>query len=61
MFPISTIISLILFPLGFYVLIKGADWLVNGASGIAKRLNISELVIGLTIVAFGTSLPELFV
>jgi cation:H+ antiporter len=47
--------------IGFIFLIKGADFLVNGGSSIGKRLNISDLVIGLTVVAFGTSLPELFV
>lgn len=51
----------ILFILGFVVLIKGADFLVDGASSIAKENNIPELVIGLTIVSFGTSLPELIV
>ena len=44
--------------LGFVMLIKGADWFVDGACGIAKRLGIPELVIGLTIVAMGTSAPE---
>ncbi|MBN1494931.1 calcium/sodium antiporter [Candidatus Peregrinibacteria bacterium] len=47
--------------IGFVVLIKGADYLVEGASSIAKRFKISDLVIGLTIVAFGTSAPELLV
>ena len=47
--------------LGFVVLILGADWLVNGASGLAKRLHVPDLVIGLTVVAFGTSAPELMV
>ena len=47
--------------IGFVVLIKGAGLLVDGASSIAKRLRVSELVIGLTIVAFGTSSPELIV
>lgn len=47
--------------LGFVFLIKGAGFLVDGASSLAKKLNISNLVIGLTIVAFGTSAPELFV
>lgn len=47
--------------LGFVPLILGATWLVNGASAIAKKKNISNLVIGLTIVAFGTSSPELVV
>jgi len=46
---------------GFVLLIKGADFLVNGASSIARRFHVSDLVIGLTIVAFGTSTPELFV
>ena len=46
---------------GFTLLTFSADWLINGASGLAKRLNISDLVIGLTIVAFGTSAPELVV
>ena len=47
--------------IGFILLIKGADFLVNGASSIARRMHVSDLVIGLTIVAFGTSTPELFV
>ena len=51
----------ILFVLGFIILIKGADLLVSGSSAIAKKFNIPDLVIGLTIVAFGTSAPELFV
>ncbi|MEP2026401.1 MAG: calcium/sodium antiporter [Reichenbachiella sp.] len=51
----------VLFILGFLLLIKGADILVEGASSIAKKNNISELVIGLTIVSFGTSMPELIV
>ncbi|NCN83161.1 MAG: calcium/sodium antiporter [Candidatus Pacebacteria bacterium] len=50
-----------LFALGFVVLIKGADILVDGAAAIAKKFHISNLVIGLTIVAFGTSAPELAV
>lgn len=51
----------ILLIIGFVLLTLSADWLINGASGLAKRLNISDLVIGLTIVAFGTSAPELVV
>lgn len=47
--------------LGLTFLIKGADWLVAGASSLSKRLGVSALVIGLTVVAFGTSSPELVV
>lgn len=47
--------------LGFVALVKGADWLVDGASAIAKRSGVSDLVIGLTVVAFGTSMPEFVV
>lgn len=47
--------------IGFVVLILGANYLVEGASGLAKRFNVSDLVIGLTVVAFGTSAPELVV
>lgn len=54
-------LTYLLIPVGFYFLIKGGDLLVDGASSIAKRLGISSLVIGLTIVAFGTSAPELIV
>lgn len=46
---------------GFYLLFKGADWMVDGAGRIARRLGISILVIGLTVVAFGTSAPEIVV
>ena len=46
---------------GFVVLVKGADWLVDGASSVAKHFGISDLVIGLTVVAFGTSMPEFVV
>lgn len=55
------IISVLLIIVGFILLIKGADFLVIGASGVAKKLKISEMVIGLTIVAMGTSMPELMV
>ncbi|MEJ8801510.1 calcium/sodium antiporter [Pontibacter sp. H249] len=50
-----------LFIVGFVFLIKGADILVSGASSIAKRYGLSDMVVGLTIVSFGTSLPELII
>lgn len=53
--------SMILLILGFVLIIKGADLLVTGGSSLAKTLHVSDLVIGLTVVAFGTSLPELSV
>lgn len=53
--------NFILLALGFILLLKGADWFVDAASSIANKLHISQLIIGLTIVAMGTSLPEAFV
>ena len=55
------IINILLIMLGFFLLIKGADILIDGASNIAKKFHIPEIVIGLTIVAIGTSMPELMV
>ncbi len=55
------IISVILIILGFILLIKGAEYLVDGSSNIAKKFHIPEIIIGLTIVSIGTSMPELFV
>lgn len=52
------IIAIVLLVAGFALLIKGADWFVEGAAGIAARFGIPQLVIGLTIVAMGTSAPE---
>lgn len=52
------VIQLALLALGFVMLVKGADWFVDGASGIAEKFHIPQLVIGLTIVAMGTSAPE---
>ncbi|MCQ2335519.1 MAG: calcium/sodium antiporter [Paludibacteraceae bacterium] len=46
---------------GFALLVKGADWLVDGASSIARQMGVSDLIIGLTVVAFGTSMPEFVV
>ncbi|MBL4648749.1 MAG: calcium/sodium antiporter [Aureispira sp.] len=54
-------IALALLIFGFLILIKGADFLVDGASAVAKKFNISDMIIGLTIVSFGTSAPELVV
>ncbi|PCJ65964.1 MAG: sodium:proton exchanger [Bacteroidetes bacterium] len=51
----------VLFVIGFVVLIKGADFLVSGSASVAKKYNISDIVIGLTIVSMGTSMPELIV
>ncbi|MEY4048547.1 MAG: hypothetical protein RL284_2098, partial [Bacteroidota bacterium] len=51
-------LTYILFVIGFVLLISGANILVEGSASIAKKLNISSIVIGLTIVAFGTSAPE---
>lgn len=55
------VISVILIIVGFALLIKGADFLVDGASNVAKKFHIPEIIIGLTIVSIGTSMPELFV
>ncbi|MDR9419544.1 calcium/sodium antiporter [Gracilimonas sp.] len=55
------LIPILWLTLGLLLLIKGADWLVDGATALAKKFNISDLAIGLTIVAFGTSAPELVV
>lgn len=54
-------VAIIFIIVGFIALVKGADFLVDGASAIAKRFGISDLVIGLTVVAFGTSMPEFVV
>ena len=52
------ILNIVLLVIGFIILIKGADFFVDGASGIAGNFKVSKMVIGLTIVAFGTSAPE---
>lgn len=54
-------VEILLLIAGFVILVKGADFLVAGASSVAKRFNISNLAIGLTVVSFGTSAPELLV
>jgi len=53
--------SIIFLIVGFVVLVKGADWLVEGGSALARKYHVSDLAIGLTVVAFGTSMPELVV
>jgi len=57
----DSLIPLLLLILGFVALILGANWLVNGATSVGIRAKLSPLIIGLTIVAFGTSLPEMIV
>ena len=52
------LVQILLLAIGFFMLVKGADWFVDGSAGIAKKLGIPQLVIGLTIVAMGTSAPE---
>ena len=54
-------LQVLLLVIGFVLLIKGADWLVDGASSVASNFKVSKLLIGLTIVAFGTGAPELAV
>ncbi len=54
-------IDYLLITAGFILLIFGANFLVDGSSGLAKRFNVSNLIIGLTVVAFGTSAPELVI
>ncbi len=55
------ILDIVLLIVGFFLLVKGADKLVDGSASIAKKFGLSSLVIGLTIIAFGTSAPELIV
>ena len=52
------LVQILLLAVGFFMLMKGADWFVEGSAGIAKKMGIPQLVIGLTIVAMGTSAPE---
>ena len=53
--------AVLLFVFGLILLIKGGDWFVDGATGIAKRFRISDILIGATVVSIGTTLPEVMV
>lgn len=55
------VVPVLLFILGFGLLIKGGDWFVDGATGIAKKLHLPDLLIGATVVSIGTTLPEVMV
>lgn len=52
------ILQVLLLLVGFLLLVKGADWFVEGAASVAKKMGIPQLIVGLTIVAMGTSMPE---
>ncbi|MBQ3491337.1 MAG: sodium:calcium antiporter, partial [Oscillospiraceae bacterium] len=53
--------AVILFAIGLVLLIKGGDWFVDGATGIARRFKIPEIIVGATVVSIGTTLPEVMV
>ncbi len=55
------LVSVILFAIGLVLLIKGGDWFVDGATGIAKRFHLPDIVVGATVVSIGTTLPEVMV
>ena len=55
------LLSVLLFAVGLVLLIKGGDWFVDGATGIAKRFNLPDIVVGATVVSIGTTLPEVMV
>ena len=55
------LMSVILFAVGLVLLIKGGDWFVDGATGLAKRFNLPDIVVGATVVSIGTTLPEVMV
>ena len=55
------LVSVLLFAVGLVLLIKGGDWFVDGATGIAKRFNLPDIVVGATVVSIGTTLPEVMV
>ena len=55
------IVSVLLFAVGFLLLIKGGDWFVDGATGIARRFHLPDIIVGATVVSIGTTLPEVMV
>ena len=55
------VVAVLLFLLGLILLIKGGDWFVDGATGIAHRFHVPEILIGATVVSIGTTLPEVMV
>ena len=55
------LVPVLLFVLGLVLLIKGGDWFVDGATGIAERFHVPEIIIGATVVSIGTTLPEVMV
>ena len=55
------LVPILLFILGFALLIKGGDWFVDGSTDLAHRFHVPELIIGATVVAIGTTLPEVLV
>ena len=55
------VVPILLFTLGLVLLIKGGDWFVDGATGIAKRFHVPDILIGATVVSIGTTLPEVMV
>ena len=54
-------LQILLFVIGLFMLIKGGDWFVDGAAGVARRFHLPELLIGATVVSIGTTLPEVMV
>ncbi|MBR5868747.1 MAG: sodium:calcium antiporter, partial [Clostridia bacterium] len=55
------LVPVLLFVLGLVLLIKGGDWFVDGATGLARRFHIPEIIVGATVVSIGTTLPEVMV
>ena len=55
------LVSVLLFAVGFLLLIKGGDWFVDGATGLARRFHLPDIIVGATVVSIGTTLPEVMV